>query len=392
MLPDFGTDNTASESAELKLRENQERLMFALESAHMGTWEFDLDSEWIISSRSMLDLWGIDPANFDNSRAMLQSKVHPDDLEKMRHAIDQAIQERSVYELEYRIIPAPGKIRWVSSRGRCTYETGTNRPKRLSGVVFDITERKLAEQERARLYDISQQAIAARDSMISISAHELLTPISGLKIQAQLLKRKLELGQNISRDALIKIATQTDASLNRLTKLVSDMLDVSRIATGKLTIQAEPVNLSRLVNDVIERSIAMTGAAGCDVRTSIEPDVIANVDSYRIEQVLANLMSNACRYAYGKPIEIALELKAEAAVCLSVADQGIGIAKENHQKIFEKFERATTLNQKAGMGLGLFIARQIVEAHGGSISVDSEPGKGAKFMVDLPLEIQRRSL
>src|SRR5262245_10394206 len=138
-----------------QLRRSQDSLLFALESARMGTWDLDLETGKVSCSDAMLDLWGMSPETFEGDRYALQSKVHPDDVENMRAAILHAIETRSIYELEYRICPSPGTVRWVNSRGRCTYEPGSDRPSRLSGVVFDITRQKTEALERARLYELS---------------------------------------------------------------------------------------------------------------------------------------------------------------------------------------------------------------------------------------------
>lgn len=370
-------DITDRRKTEQALKSSQESLVFALESASMGTWEIDLQKDIVHCSKAMLDIWGVDSETFHGERAALQSKVHPDDLEPMKNAINAAIERRSIYEIDYRIYPRPGELRWVNSRGRCTYKSGTDTPVRLSGVVYDITEQRMARE-------VAEKAIRARDNMISISAHELLTPISGSKLHLQTLKKKLEKGDDLSRETLIKIAKQTNHDLNRLSKLVADMLDISRINLGKLTLKREKVNLSALISDTVDRSMATIESAGCSVYVIVEPDVEAWIDSYRIEQVLSNLISNACRYAFGKKMEIRMEKKGDVAR-LTVLDRGIGIKTEDQLRIFERFERATTLNEKAGLGLGLFLVKQIVEAHSGHVFLESQFGKGAKFTVELPL-------
>jgi len=363
---------------ELELKRSQDSLVFALESARMGTWEIDLLNDQVHCSPEMLALWNIDPISFAGQRSLLQSKMHPEDLPTMRGVMDAAIEKGEIYECEFRIIPRPGEVRWINSRGRCMYDAGTDKPTRFSGVAFEITAQRQA-------IDVAKNATKARDNMISISAHELITPISGAKLLLQMLKKRLEKGEELSREVLIKIASQTDHSLNRLTKLVNDMLDISRLNLGKFTLKRERVNLSALVNDTIESSMAAIEASGCTAEIKIEPKIEAWVDSYKIEQVLSNLISNACRYAPGKPIQITLLTTGET-VRLSVRDEGVGIAAKDHLRIFERFERASTLNEGAGLGLGLFLVKQIVDAHEGNVFLESQLGKGANFTVELPLD------
>jgi PAS domain S-box-containing protein len=385
------TMDSELKQAEIRLRQSQESLLFALESARMGTWDIDLETGKVSCSDSMLDLWGLSREGFKGERPELQSKVHPEDLENMCAAVDGAIRSRSVYDLEYRILPKPGVERWVNSRGRCTYDPGSDRPSRLSGVVFDVTRQKTEALERARLHDLSECAVKARDNLISISAHELLTPVSGSKLQMEILKLKLDQGVDLSRKELVRIATQTDENLDRLSMLINDMLDLSRINLGKFTIKPQRVNLSEVIEEAVERSRLLVEFAGCVPKIAIVPGIEAEVDQYRIGQVVSNLISNACRYAYGKPILIELSAPENGSARISVSDQGMGIRQEDHARIFERFERAATLDENAGLGLGLFIVKQIVDAHLGSVRVESELGRGARFMVDLPVRQQRGS-
>jgi PAS domain S-box-containing protein len=347
-------------------QQTQDSLLFALESARMGTWEIDLKTGKVSASDAMLDLWGVSRDDFRDERSDLQCKVHPDDLEKMRTAIDDAIRSRTIYELEYRILPKQGVERWVLSRGRCTYDPGSDLPSRFSGVVFDITEKK------------------TRDHLISVSAHELLTPISSIKLQMDAIRQKLNRGVDPSRDELLRFTHLSMENLKRMSILVNDMLDLSRIDLGKFTIKPEPVNLSEVIEETVARSQVLMESAGCQARTAIAPGIQAQVDRYRIGQAVSNLISNACRYASGTPILIELSELENDRVRISVADQGVGIKKEDHVRIFERYQRATNLNEKSSLGLGLFIVKQIVEAHSGSVRVESEPGRGAKFIIELP--------
>jgi signal transduction histidine kinase/PAS domain-containing protein len=266
----------------------------------------------------------------------------------------------------------------------------------LSGKTghYDDFDLKTAEElgrragqaiENARLYDQAQKAVRSRDSLISVSAHELLTPISGSKLQMQLMKKRLDQGIEITPETLRKMVNQTERQLDRLHRLVNEMLDLSRINLGKLVIEKSKTDLSHLVKDLVERMVGQLQAAGCAVSTEIEPGIVAEVDSYRIEQVLTNLLSNAIRYARGTPVRVRLSSEKEDRVCLEVQDHGIGIRKEDQERIFQRFERAASIDEGSGLGLGLFVVKQIVEGHRGTITLESELGKGSTFRVWLPL-------
>jgi signal transduction histidine kinase len=243
--------------------------------------------------------------------------------------------------------------------------------------------------ERARLYDLSEKAVRSRDTLISVSAHELLTPVAGSKLQMQLLRKRMAEGQEITQAMVRKMVDQTERQLDRLNRLVNEMLDLSRINLGKLTLRRTRTNLSELVSDLIERMGPQLQSSGCTVGSTvlaeIESRIEGQLDSYRIEQVLSNLVSNACRYGRGKPVQIRLQRKPKNQALLEVRDQGIGIKKEDQERIFQRFERVASMDEGGGLGLGLFVVKQIVEAHGGAVTLESDFGHGSSFSVHLPL-------
>jgi signal transduction histidine kinase len=180
------------------------------------------------------------------------------------------------------------------------------------------------------------------------------------------------------------IAERCERQVDRLTRLVEELLDVTKIGTGKLQMNPEPFDLSDLVREVCSRFTLDLSQAGCDLELSAGDSVSGRWDRFRLDQVLSNLITNAIKYAPGNPIEISVK-RAKANVVLSVRDHGVGIAPENQGRIFAQFERAVERGPE-GLGLGLYIAKKIVEAHRGSIAVDSERGKGAQFTVTLPVQ------
>jgi signal transduction histidine kinase len=178
----------------------------------------------------------------------------------------------------------------------------------------------------------------------------------------------------------VEVANQQTVRLGRL---VDDLLDVSRISLGRLSLQAEQLDLSQLAADIMERYGAQARAARCPLTLDAAPNVIASLDRLRMEQVLANLVTNAIKYGAGKPIEVTVSSSGDVAQ-LAVRDHGMGIQPADVSRIFGRFERAVPSRHYGGLGLGLYISRQIVEAHGGEIAVTSEPGEGSLFVVTLP--------
>jgi PAS domain S-box-containing protein len=279
-----------------------------------------------------------------------------------------------------------------------------------SKVTRDLTERRRAEEKlreaneslerkvEERMREITrvaarlEAAVKSRDDFLSIASHELKTPLTSLKLQTQIRKRTLakEGGDPIPADRLRRMFEDDEKQILRLTRLVDDMLDITRIASGKLTLQPEPVDLRALVLDVVKRFAVQAAAAGCVVEVDAETDVVGRWDSYRLEQVFINLLTNAMKYGAGKPIRVSLSTR-DATAVLSVHDEGVGIAPEDQERIFGQFERATSANEVSGLGLGLYIVRQIVAAHGGTIGVTSSPGRGSTFTVELPVSPDARS-
>ncbi len=230
------------------------------------------------------------------------------------------------------------------------------------------------------------QAVQMRDDFMSIASHELKTPLTSLKLQSQLRKRNLRKGDysSFTLPGLKKMFDVDEKQFVRITHLIDDMLDISRISTGKLSMNLEVFDLCELVKDLVERSSEQFLAAGCPVKVDICHSAIGNWDRFRIEQVVMNLLTNAMRYGAGLPISVQVLVSSGQARIL-VHNQGRGIAEENHQRIFQRFERAVSGNEISGLGLGLFIVKQILEAHHGSVWVQSKLGQGATFVVELPL-------
>ncbi len=229
-------------------------------------------------------------------------------------------------------------------------------------------------------------AVRMRDDFMSIVSHELKTPLNTLILEVQL--RKLQLGRNnleaFSEERLRNMVDKDERQIQSLIRLIDDMLDVSRIRTGKLSIRPSRTDLAQLVGNVVESFAAQMEACGCELQLERNEPIIGVWDAFRIEQVLANLLTNAMRYGAGKPVHVGVASCAEGA-CIEVRDHGIGISPQSLERIFCQFERAEGSESSAGLGLGLFIADQIVRAHNGRIQVQSEEGQGSLFRVLLPL-------
>jgi PAS domain S-box-containing protein len=257
---------------------------------------------------------------------------------------------------------------------------------RVAEIARDITDRKRTQEEREVLYQQAVEAVRARDEFLSVASHELRTPLSSLQLQIGMLLRPppssltATLGSKEARSKVETAARQAD----RMARLITELMDVSRINAGRLHLELEDLDLVTVVRDVVGRLADDAAKARCPIEIDARsPSVTGRWDRLRIEQVVTNLLTNAFKFAAGKPIEITLE-EDGALGRIIIADRGVGIAPEDVERIFKRYEQASPSRRHAGLGLGLYIVRQIVEAHGGTIRVASRPGEGSVFTVELP--------
>ena len=236
-----------------------------------------------------------------------------------------------------------------------------------------------AEEERMRLAQ-AQEAIRLRDEFLSIVFHELKTPLAALQLQLESLRHKTRHLDASLGPRLNRIVTSGD----RLSDLIESLLDVSRISTGKMTLNPERFELGEIVRTIIDGMDATAEKVGSIIEVHLEEPLQGYWDRVRVEQVVTNLLSNALKYGAGAPVELRLRLEEDQAV-LEVRDRGPGIPAGEEERIFGRFERSSSLRHYGGMGVGLYVAYEVVVAHGGSIGASNLPGGGALFTARLPL-------
>jgi signal transduction histidine kinase len=233
-----------------------------------------------------------------------------------------------------------------------------------------------------------EHAVRMRDDFMSMVSHELRTPLNTLYLEAQLRQLHLSKGNlaNFAPDRLPAMIERDQRQIRNMVRLIDDMLDVTRMRRDALSIQTKPVDLAVLAHAVVENLRHQAEAAGVAIALEAPAELHGVWDEFRIEQVLTNLLTNALRYGGGKPVEMVVQQVGEAAR-VSVRDHGIGIGPDDQERIFEQFERTDdSRKHAAGLGLGIYITRKIVDLHDGQIRVESTPGQGATFIVDLPLQ------
>lgn len=303
--------------------------------------------------------------------------IHPDDYHQASKIWEKSNQDSSVFEVEYRLKRYDGQFVWHLGRatpvkndyGTILYWIGTD---------TNIHEQKMRDKKL-------KEALFTRDQFLSVASHELKTPLTSLKLQSQMILRNLKVKKLIPLERFYQFAFQSDELVGRLNRLIDDMLDVSRIRTGKLGLNKESQEIGNIVREIVLRMELLFEELG--VRAPIvmqTKELWGDWDRFRIEQVVTNLLNNAIRYGLGKSVDIEIT-DADHKAVVSIRDQGQGISQENQRRIFECFERAISSSESSGLGLGLFISQEIIEAHGGKIWVESKLGEGSTFFFSLPM-------
>lgn len=251
-------------------------------------------------------------------------------------------------------------------------------------IVAGLASQIAIAMDNARLFEQANQAIKLRDEFLSISSHELKTPLTSLKMQLQLFSHIMKQDQGpVPEERVKKIVDVSERQVNRLNSLVEDLLDVTRISSGKLSLNLEKVDLPELVGEVVERYLPLLRQTKCTLEVHTAKNLTATVDRIRFEQILINLISNSMKYAPDSRINVTLE-EVGGNIHLVVKDNGPGIHPEDQGRVFNRFERSS--KEGKGLGLGLYIVHQIVEAHGGTIKLKSDVGQGAEFSISIPVK------
>ncbi|MCY1017948.1 PAS domain-containing sensor histidine kinase [Pyxidicoccus sp. MSG2] len=254
-------------------------------------------------------------------------------------------------------------------------------------LAEELARRTALSVDSARLLREAREAVRLRDEFLGIASHELKTPLTPLHLKVQLLHKQVELlaarGEPVSAERVSETLEVVQRQVRKLTSLVDNLLDVSRITAGRLKLELEEMDLASVAAEILYRFAPSAAQLNCTLELHAPMAVVGRWDRQRLEQVVTNLLSNALKYGAGKPVCVRVEADGRLAR-LTVQDCGIGISAEDLPRIFERFERAVSDRHYGGLGLGLYITRQIVEAFGGTVTATSEPGQGSTFVLELP--------
>jgi PAS domain S-box-containing protein len=373
-------DTSRRQQAEQRALETESRFRNMADVSPVLLWMAGPDAlctffnqTWLdFTGRSLEEEWGVGWAE----------GVHFEDFQRCVDTYMAAFAERRTFEMEYRLRRADGQYRWVLDRGTPRWE----RDGRFAGYIgscVDITDRKDLELDLLR-------AVSLRDEFLSIASHELRTPLTALRLQLDSVARSLARSpaEHLASGRLASSTGDARTQAVRLTSLVERLLDISRLAEGRLTLDQEELDLVTVVREVVDIMREPARASGCELRFAAPTALHGRWDRMRLEQLVTNLVANATKFGAHSPVDVAVAEDTNGhagAARLTVTDRGIGIDLQDQRRIFERFERAVSARNFGGLGLGLWVAKQIVDAHEGTISVESAPGAGATFTVVLPV-------
>lgn len=394
------TDISNFKKKHIALKDNETRLLLALESAQVGTWVWDINADKISWDDYMHKLFGLRPHSSPGYFEGIINLIHPDDRSQIKNEMQKCLsQKKEDYQAEFRVIQSDASIRHLSLKGK-VYYNANKEAIRMTGACFDITSQKEVDYELVKAKEIAEslarqaeKANSAKSTFLASMSHEIRTPLNGIISMTELL---LESPQNEDQRELTEtIRISGEALLN----IINDILDFSKIESEKMEIEKAEFSIHSLVQDSIEIVATQIYRKGLEIGAYVESNVPEYLigDPSRIRQILTNLVNNSTKFTEKGEICVYVKLKQkqgnQVTLLFEVIDTGIGISQEIKERIFNPFSQgdASTSRKYGGTGLGLAISKRLVETMGGAISVVSELGKGSNFWFSLPLTISEKS-
>ncbi|MBD2111887.1 MULTISPECIES: ATP-binding protein [Cyanophyceae] len=364
-----------------KLRLSQERFELATLGSSGGIWDWDMKTKEVFFSPRWKNILGYADHEIPNRLEEWFERLHPEDVQRAQNALTAYLKrEISTYDLEYRLQHKDGTYRWILSRSVALWDD-QGKPYRMAGSHIDITDRKQAEQIVEKALQKERELSELKTRFISMASHEFRTPLTSIVLYAELLKNYSHTWDRKEKDDAFQ---RIQDAVQTMTELMDGVLAIGQVEEAKQTFKPTLLDFSELIQDVVEQ-IKLISQTRCNISFDASPEKINVVlDEMIVRQILTNLVFNAVKYSHeGGDVRVSCRHQ-EDYLILQIQDQGIGISKENQENIFEPFYRAKNVDYIAGTGLGLAIVKQGVQAHQGTISVESEVGKGTTFTITLP--------
>jgi PAS domain S-box-containing protein len=378
-------DITEKKNAEAELQKLTERFLIAKESANIGVWEIDLLSKKVFWDEIMYSLTNLPPNEPDVRKAFL-ANIHPDDIAEVEANLSNSIRSDSIYEVTYRLYRNPDEIIYIREIGKVFYD-GLKQPNRVIGISMDITKTKELEKEIIAAKDKAEESNRLKTVFLQNMSHEVRTPMNAIIGFADLLGMS-DISEQ-KKQSYLEIIQQKCFDL---LEIITEVLDLSTYETGQYTLSYTVRPLDLLLNDIYEFFQFKKGKAGKqNLKFTINNQLdreqsVFQTDFERLRQILINLVENAFKFTDSGFIELNVNLHDPEKLLFTVSDSGIGIAEDKHKIIFERFRQADEGDNRkyGGTGLGLTIAKFLVEKMGGAIWVESVPGVGSSFQFTLP--------
>jgi signal transduction histidine kinase/ActR/RegA family two-component response regulator len=386
------------ERTEEVLRRTRAQQDLVVRGANVGIWYCPLPFDLLNWDETVKEHFHL-PPDATVTVETFYERLHPDDREPARQAIDKSIAERAPYDIDFRTVSPDGRrVNWIRASGRAFYDDD-GKPLRFDGITIDMTERVAAQLERERLLESEraarlevERASRMKDEFLATLSHELRNPLNAILGWSQLLKSAQLPPEEVAEGIEI-----IERNARAQTQIIEDLLDMSRIISGKVRLDVRQIDLASVVRAAIDTVKPAADAKDIRIRPVLDPAAgPVSGDPSRLQQVFWNLLSNAVKFTpKGGAVQIVLE-RINSHLEVSVVDSGEGIPEDFLPHVFDRFRQAdaTTTRRHGGLGLGLAIVRQLVELHGGSVrAVSDGPGHGATFVVMLPLAaVHERSL
>jgi PAS domain S-box-containing protein len=375
MLDELGNRARVLREANEALSASEARYQLAAQGSSAGLWDWDLDNDTMFVSPRFKTALGYSDSDFPDRPSSLLGIVHPEDQSLLQAAIDAHLADASPLQAECRLRDVRGDWHWFLVTGMAR-RTAQGRPFRMAGSLVDVTQRK---QSELLLHEANQ----AKDTFLATLAHELRNPLAPLRTGVQILKSPKAAPSTVQRTL-----ETMDRQLTHMVRLIDDLLDISRISSGKIRLELARVSLRRVIQTAVDLGRPAMDAAGHSLSVELpDPDVPLQGDDTRLTQAFGNLLNNAAKYTPpGGRVRIRAWQEGQSAI-VEVSDNGIGIPGDMLETVFDLFTQVNEGAERSpgGLGIGLFLVRSLVEMHGGSIAAASAgPGQGTMFTVRLP--------